>query len=104
MRSEMTRFIKNGKFTVALAGGSTPKTLYKILSGNDFRDKIRWQSVFFFLGDERNVPPDSEESNFRTAKESLFQPLHISAENIFRWKTELENADEDCRRLRKKNR
>jgi 6-phosphogluconolactonase len=86
--------IKNrGQFTVALAGGSTPKSLYKLLASGKFKDKIHWKSVFFFFGDERNVPPDNEESNFRMAKENLFEPLKTSSKNIFRWQTELNDFE-----------
>ena len=77
-----------GRFTVALSGGSTPKMLYKLLVSDDFRSQIDWEKVFFFFGDERNVPPDSGESNFRTARENLFRHLSLPAENIFRWQTE----------------
>jgi 6-phosphogluconolactonase len=88
---------ERGQFTVALAGGSTPKALYKLLSGDNFRNKIDWKRVFFFFGDERNVPSDAEESNFRMANENLLKPLQIAGENVFRWQTELENASEIAR-------
>jgi len=84
---------KHGRLTVALAGGSTPKSLYKLLASDKFKDKINWNKVFFFFGDERNVLPDHEESNFRMANENIFAPLNIKAENIFRWQTELEDAE-----------
>lgn len=74
-----------GKFTVSLAGGSTPKSLYKLLSSNKFKDKIDWSKVFFFFGDERNVLPDSDESNFKMAHENLFAPLEMNVNNIFPW-------------------
>ena len=77
-----------GHFTVALAGGSTPKSLYRLLTTENFKSQIDWKSVFFFLGDERNVPPDTEESNFRMANETLFEPLQISFDKIYRWETE----------------
>jgi len=79
---------ENGRFTVALAGGSTPKSLYQLLAGDKFKNQIDWTKVFFFFGDERNVSPNSEESNFRMANENLFAPLQISGENIFPWQTE----------------
>lgn len=86
--------IKNqNQFTVALAGGSTPKSFYQLLTSEKFRNDIDWNSVFFFFGDERNVLPDDAESNFRMAIENLFQPLKISPENIFRWETEFEDAE-----------
>jgi len=84
---------QNGKFTIALAGGSTPKSLYKLLASEAFRSQIDWKKVFFFFGDERNVSIDSDESNFRMANESILIPLQISSENIFRWQTELEDAE-----------
>jgi len=79
---------KRKSFTVALAGGSTPKSLYQLLSGVKFRDKIDWAKVFFFFGDERHVLPADAESNFRMARENLFEPLQISDAKIIRWKTE----------------
>lgn len=82
-----------GQFTVALAGGSTPKSLYKLLSSEQYKTKIDWTKVFFFFGDERNVAFDDNESNFKMANESLFLPLKIADEQIFRWKTELKNAE-----------
>ncbi len=83
---------KRGRFTVALAGGSTPKSLYRLLSSGQFKDKLNWEKVFFFFGDERNVLPDNDESNFKMANENLFEPLNFLAANIFRWETESKNA------------
>lgn len=80
---------ERGRFTVALSGGSTPKALYQSLASDEFRDKIDWESVFFFFGDERNVAPDSNESNFKMASENLFAPMSIEEDFIFRWQTEL---------------
>ena len=85
--------LQSDKFTVALAGGSTPKSLYKLLASEKFRSQIDWEKIFFFFGDERNVLPDDEESNFRMAHESLLKPLQIPSENIFRWQTELGDAE-----------
>ena len=79
---------ENGRFTVALAGGSTPKSLYQLLAGDKFKNQIDWTKVFFFFGDERNVPSDDAESNYRMANENLFALLQISGENVFRWQTE----------------
>ncbi|MEP7037779.1 MAG: 6-phosphogluconolactonase [Acidobacteriota bacterium] len=84
---------QNDKFTVALAGGSTPKSLYQLLATDEFKNQIDRQKVFFFFGDERNVSPDSDESNFKTADENLLKPLQISAENVFRWQTELADSE-----------
>ncbi len=77
---------ERGSFTVALSGGSTPLLLYRHL-----RDaSITWEQVFFYFGDERNVPPDEDASNFKGANKSLFRPLLIREDNIFRWRTELQ--------------
>ena len=85
---------KRGRFAVALSGGSTPKSLFKLLSGDKFKNKTDWSRTFFFFGDERNVLPDNDESNFKMAHENLFKPLQIKAENIFRWQTELKDTEE----------
>src|SRR5688500_7255561 len=79
-------------FVVALSGGSTPKSLYGLLS-RKFKDKIDWSKVFFFFSDERNVLPDDKKSNFRMAKENLFEPLKIPVEQILQWDTDLENPE-----------
>ncbi|MCU0238197.1 MAG: 6-phosphogluconolactonase [Pyrinomonadaceae bacterium] len=81
--------LERGRFVVALAGGSTPKELYKILATKN----LDWTKVFFFFGDERNVLIDSIESNFKMADETLFKPLNINQSNIYRWKTELQDIE-----------
>lgn len=83
---------RRGRFALALAGGSTPKSLYRLLAGKNFKNKLDWKRVFFFFGDERNVSPDDERSNFRMANENLFAPLCENALNVFRWRTELGDA------------
>jgi 6-phosphogluconolactonase len=81
----------HGKFTVALSGGSTPRGLHHELVA-DFSSCLPWEKVFFFWGDERHVPPDSSDSNYRMAKETLLSKLPIPAENIFRVPAELPDA------------
>lgn len=78
-----------GRFTAALSGGSTPKALFRLLASNDFKGQVDWSSVFFFFGDERCVPPEHPDSNYRMAKENLFDLLEIAPENILRWPAEL---------------
>lgn len=85
---------RNNRFTVALSGGSTPKLLFKTLASDEFRLRIDWTKTFFFFGDERNAAPDSPESNYRMARENLFEPLEIPAENVYRWRAEWQNAEE----------
>ncbi|MGI8788397.1 MAG: 6-phosphogluconolactonase [Pyrinomonadaceae bacterium] len=84
---------RRGRFTVALSGGSTPKSLFRLLTSEKFSSRIDWSKTFFFFGDERNVLPDNTESNFRMASENLFQTLKIADENIFCWQTELGDAE-----------
>ena len=82
----------NGRFTVALSGGSTPKSLFGLLATN-FRDQLPWDKMFFFWGDERHVPPDSPESNYRMANEALLSKVPVSTENVFRVRAENPDAD-----------
>jgi 6-phosphogluconolactonase len=84
-----------GIFTVALSGGNTPKALYSLLGEDpDCRKKLPWDKIFFFFGDERHVPPDHAESNFRLAQEALFSKIAIPAGNIHRIRAENSNAAE----------
>lgn len=83
-----------GRFTVALAGGSTPKSLYELLTTEEFKTRLDWEKVFFFFGDERDVSPASNQSNFKMANEIMFKPLEIPKTNILRWQTEIINAAE----------
>lgn len=78
-----------GRFTVALSGGSTPKSLYGLLASSypDFP----WARTFLFFGDERHVPPTDPESNYRMVNESLISKVAIPAQNVYRVKAE--NAD-----------
>ena len=80
---------QRGQFTVALAGGSTPKALYGLLAAENFSNKINWKSVFFFFGDERNVSSNDAESNYRMANENLFRPRNIDRDKIYPWVTEM---------------
>jgi 6-phosphogluconolactonase len=74
------------RFSVALSGGSTPRRLFTLLAdpAEPFRDRIDWRAVHFFWGDERHVPPDHPESNYRRARETLLDPLSVPAQNIHR--------------------
>jgi len=71
-----------GRFAVALSGGSTPKGLYSLLAAS-YAD-FAWNRVFLFFGDERHVPPTEADSNYRMVKESLLAKIAIPAENVFR--------------------
>jgi 6-phosphogluconolactonase len=81
-RAARTAIGTQGRFTVALSGGSTPKALYSLLAAN-YAD-FAWNRVFLFFGDERHVPPTDPESNYRMVQESLLTKITIPAENVFR--------------------
>ncbi len=85
---------KKGVFNVALAGGSTPKALYSLLADDlAYRSKIPWDKLRVFFGDERHAPPDSNESNFHMATESLFSKGVLKTEQITRIKGEYPDAE-----------
>jgi len=83
----------HGRFCIALSGGSTPKNLFALLASGKF-SALPWKQIFLFWGDERYVPADASESNFRMTKESLLSKAPIPAENVFRVKTEKSPADQ----------
>ncbi len=90
----MDDFIKeNGKCTFVLAGGSTPKGLYETLASDPYKNSIDWNKVHFFWGDERCVPPDHEDSNYRMVQEAMIDHLDISSRNIHRIPAEEKPAD-----------
>lgn len=74
---------EKGHFDVALSGGSTPKTLYSLLA-NKPADTIPWREIRFFWGDERHVPPDHPDSNYRMANEAMLSLVPIDPKNVFR--------------------
>ncbi|HEX4378616.1 MAG TPA: 6-phosphogluconolactonase [Candidatus Acidoferrum sp.] len=79
---------ENGRFTIALAGGSTPKTLYSLLAAEPYFSVMPWDKTYLFFGDERHVPPDDKDSNFRMANESMISKLSLKPEQVHRIKTE----------------
>ncbi|MDZ7362769.1 MAG: 6-phosphogluconolactonase [candidate division KSB1 bacterium] len=88
---------EKGRFTVALAGGNTPRAIYKKLA-SDYREQVDWSRVHFFWGDERYVPADHPDSNYNMAREALLAPLSIENENIHPIPTELYEPNEAARR------
>ncbi len=82
---------ERNRFIIALSGGSTPKNLYNLIAANA-SSTLPWERMFFFFGDERHVPPDDLESNFRMANESLLSKVPIPAGNIFRVPSENPDA------------
>jgi 6-phosphogluconolactonase len=81
-----------GKFTVALSGGSTPRGMFNLLAGEKFA-WLPWRKFYFSWGDERHVPPDHPDSNYRMAYEALLSKVPVPKENVFRVPTEDKDAD-----------
>jgi 6-phosphogluconolactonase len=86
--------VQQGKvFSAALSGGSTPRTFLEILANPEFSQRIQWESVHLFQVDERCVPPDHLQSNFRMIQGSLLRPVPSAAGNFHRMKAELADRD-----------
>jgi len=83
---------KDGRFSLVLSGGNSPKKLHELLASEKYRDQVEWSKVFFFFGDERYVPANHPDSNFLMAKNTLFDPLNISKSQVFPINTSLPPA------------
>jgi 6-phosphogluconolactonase len=92
---DLDRIEPDHYYTIALSGGSTPEFIFNYLSEN-YAERISWEKLLVFWGDERCVPPEHEESNYRMAYESLLQNVPIPDANIFRIKGE-DNPVEEAR-------
>jgi 6-phosphogluconolactonase len=92
--------VKNqGRFTVALSGGSTPRDFYALLASPDaeYRQQLPWDKLHFFWGDERHVPPDHPESNYRMAYEAMLSKAPVPESNVHRIRGELPDAEAAAR-------
>src|SRR5512146_1760453 len=78
------------RFTVSLSGGSTPRGLYSQLARN--AQKLPWNKIYLFWGDERHVPPDDKDSNYRMVRETLLSRAPIPPDHVFRLPTEQSDA------------
>ena len=78
------------RFAVVLAGGSTPEATYQALA-RDYADRIDWSKVHVFFGDERTVPPDHEDSNYRMVRETLLSRIRVGS--VHRMRCELSSAE-----------
>jgi 6-phosphogluconolactonase len=88
------RQLPQGEFySIALSGGSTPRKVFEYIALN-FNDQIDWQKVLVFWSDERCVDPESKESNYRMAKESLLDKVPIPLHNVFRIHGEADPSEE----------
>jgi 6-phosphogluconolactonase len=89
-----------GPFRVALSGGDTPKALFSLLADEaaPFRARVPWERLHFFWGDERCVPPDDDQSNYKLANDSLLSRVPIRREQVHRIPAELPDAAEAANR------
>jgi 6-phosphogluconolactonase len=78
----------NGRFVVALSGGSTPERLYALLAAAPYAGRVDWPRVHVFWGDERCVPPDDRASNYRMARAALLDRVPVPEENVHRMRGE----------------
>lgn len=85
-------FADRGRFTVALAGGNTPRTAYEVLA-SQYATDISWSDVFVYFGDERCVPPVDEQSNYRMATKALLSQVNLPENNIHRMRGEIDPAE-----------
>jgi 6-phosphogluconolactonase len=94
-RAAAEHFVSLHPKSVALSGGSTPRVLYELLAdpNQPFRARIPWAETHFFFSDERHVPPDHPDSNYRMANEALFSRVPLPAQNIHRIPAENPNAE-----------
>jgi len=73
-----------GRFFIALSGGTTPETLYRVLTSPAFADRFDWSRTTFFFSDERCVPPNDPRSNYALANKTLLPPLKITSSQVYR--------------------
>jgi 6-phosphogluconolactonase len=73
----------SGPFRVALSGGSTPKMLYEVLASDDFRTRFPWERVLWYWGDERFVPQDHPDSNYRMTREAMLAQAPVPPANVY---------------------
>ncbi len=84
---------ERGRFMVALSGGETPRMVYRYLAEESVSGSLEWNRFHLCFGDERMVPPDDPQSNFRMVREELLSRIEISTENVHRICGELPPAE-----------
>lgn len=85
--------IEHDDFHVALSGGTTPKHLYEKLATPEYQSKINWQKVHIYFGDERFVPLDHPDSNYKMASDALLSKVDCPASNIHAVAVNLASAE-----------
>lgn len=91
VRTATEAVAQRGRFTIALSGGSTPKSLFNLLATNA-RTVLPWDRMFFFWGDERHVPPTDPDSNYKMAEETMLSKIPVAPGNVFRMAAENPDA------------
>src|SRR6266481_337084 len=94
-RCALDAIAARGHFSVALSGGNTPRGAYEVIAERqkDTSSQLPWDRIFIFWGDERHVPPDHPDSNYRMAREALLSRVPIPAQNVHRVRAELDAAE-----------
>ena len=80
---------QNGLCNMALSGGNTPGGVFSLLASSDYRDRVDWNRLHLFWGDERMVPPEHQDSNYRLVQETLLDHINIPDENVHRMRGEI---------------
>jgi 6-phosphogluconolactonase len=89
--------IEKKPFSVALSGGSTPKLLFELLASSTFQGRVRWPNLQLFQVDERCVPPDDPQSNYRMIRQALLEFVPLPAENFHRMAAERPDREQAAR-------
>src|SRR5262245_54681930 len=94
IRAAWAAVAAHGRFTVALSGGSTPRAIFALLAADELKgsSKLPWDTAHIFFGDERHVPPDHPDSNYRMANEALLAKVPIPPGHVHRIRGELDAA------------
>jgi 6-phosphogluconolactonase len=87
-----------GAASIVLSGGSTPRRLYRLLASEGMRDRVAWERLHLFFGDERHVPPDDPRSNYRTASEEMLSRVALPPGHVHRIPAEEPEAERAARK------
>ena len=86
-----------GRFSVALSGGSTPRRLYELMATPPYREAFPWPTTHWFWGDERFVPHDSPNSNYRMVREAMLARVAIPPDNVHPIPTQTSSPEDSAR-------
>ncbi len=87
---------QRGAFHVALSGGSTPKRLYQLLARSEWQSQLDWPHIHLYFGDERAVPPEHPDSNFRMVREALLDHITLPAGNVWRMQADPAHIEQNA--------